>query len=106
MPQSIAPGSVLTPSEIQAVIHAGGPEDLALRVEAAVLDKLRRHDIEGVIDRAYNEFVAMRAGTGEFLGDAWDERDAFKAHMRRFAYASYHDLIGQVLHNQRGGAQS
>lgn len=73
-------------------------------VEAAVLARLRQHDVEDLIDRAYREFTAMRDGAGEFQGEPWAEADAFKAHMRRFAYARYHELIGQVLRAQGAGA--
>lgn len=77
------------------------PVNLARKIEAMVLEKLRQHDVESLIDRAYREFITMRAGTGEFLGEQWAEPDAFKAQMRRFAYARYHDLIGQVLRETR-----
>lgn len=76
-------------------------------VEAAVLARLRQHDVEHLIDRAYQEFKDMRDGSGEFQGQDWAETDAFKAHMRRFAYARYHEMIGQVLRETRAkGAQA
>ncbi|WP_322999975.1 hypothetical protein [Castellaniella sp.] len=98
---------VLSTHEVQTIIETAAMrlstyEAFARDVESAVLQKLQRHDIEGLIDRAYIEFDAMRSGTGEFQGQAWDECDAFKAHMRRFAYARYHELIGQVLKANRG----
>ncbi|MGB3742456.1 MAG: hypothetical protein WA968_10405 [Castellaniella sp.] len=95
-------GDILTTDEVNAIIKdceatVATYNQFARDIEAAVLEKLRSHDIEGLIDRAYLEFDAMRSGTGEFRGQSWDECDAFKAHMRRFAYARYHELIGQVL---------
>lgn len=99
---------ILTPSEVQAIIDAGFGHhvpfaDFARLVEAAVLEKLRRHDIEETIEQAWQQFIAMRDGTGEFAGEAWPERDAFKAHVRRFAYARYRELMAQVVRDMQGG---
>ncbi|KXA71074.1 hypothetical protein [Bordetella hinzii] len=99
---SATPENVLSVAEVQAIIKTGTErsatyDDFVRQVEVAVLDKLRRHDIEETIEKAYLDFTAMRDGRAEFAGDPWPERDAFKAHMRRFAYARYHELIGQVL---------
>lgn len=91
--------NVLSAAEIEATAV---PVKLARTIEAAVLAKLRQHDVESLIDRAYQEFIAMRAGTGGFRGEPWDEMDAFKAHMRRFAYARYHEMIGEVLRSTKG----
>ncbi|CAM3794463.1 hypothetical protein [Castellaniella denitrificans] len=106
---TLAHQNVLSADDVMALIRAAESraatyEEFARDIEAAALEKLQRHDIEGLIDRAYIEFDAMRSGTGDFKGQVWDECDAFKAHMRRFAYARYHALIGQVLKSNKDGS--
>lgn len=98
--------TVLSAEEVHAIIAAAearlAPEaDIVRDAEKAVLAKLRSHDIEGVIERAYQEFTDMCHGLGDFAGQPWPEREAFKAHIRRFAYARYHELIGDVLREMR-----
>lgn len=99
--------NILSATELQAIIAASRVrdatyDDLARDVEKAVMEKLRSNDVEGLIERAYQEFADMRHGLGRFAGEPWPEREAFKAHMRRFAYARYHELIGDVLRDIRG----
>lgn len=103
--------NVLSHNEVMTLINAAdrqsGAEHFARIVESAVLDKLRRHDIEDMIDRAYLNFTAMRDGRAEFASELWSEQAAFKAHMRRFAYARYHEMIGEVMREmRREGAQA
>lgn len=98
--------NVLSAKEVQALITAGNDrsatyDQFARDVERAVMEKLRCHDIEGLIERAYLEYTDMCHGLGAFAGEPWAEREAFKAHMRRFAYARYHELIGNVLQEMR-----
>ncbi|CAM5288347.1 hypothetical protein [Eoetvoesiella caeni] len=98
--------NILSAAEMQAIIITSSERgathgDLARDVEQAVMAKLRNHDVEGLIEQAYQEFADMRHGLGKFAGEPWPEREAFKAHMRRFAYARYHELIGDVLREIR-----